>query len=81
MSKLLNKLVKISCCHWPALRDMYLHNWPQNMVGFYTVDNYIKWVERKPSLTENGNFQFFSLNGNWQDGTFIVAVSSMFQTP
>lgn len=71
---MLNKLVKIPTHHWKELRDMYLRDWPKNMVGYYTVNNYIKWIEKRPSMIDNGNFTFLSLNNDWQDGTFIITV-------
>ncbi|XP_063701906.1 uncharacterized protein LOC134831981 [Culicoides brevitarsis] len=65
----MNKLVEIPPSEWPALRDSFLPNWPSEHVGYYLVDNYVKWVEKDPNIK---NLKFYSLNGDWSDGTFVV---------
>lgn len=68
-----DKLVEIPVNEWLELRDLYLDNWPENMNGYYTMDNFINWVIRKPDIK---HLWVYSLNGDWSDGTFIVVVLS-----
>ena len=65
-------LLTIPSTEWPHLRDLYLVNWPENCYGFYTIDNYVKWMEKGANL---GKYQIYCLNGDWSDGTFIIEVS------
>lgn len=58
--------------HWNELRELYSKDWPRNMVGFYTINNYIKWMEREPYTKK---LNFYCLNNDWSDGTFVVIVS------
>lgn len=68
-----DKLVEISNTEWTTLRDMYLRDWPTHMVGYNTLDNYVRWNKIKPNIK---NLHVYSLNGDWQeDGTFVVIVS------
>lgn len=66
------KIIEIPTENWPELRDLYLSEWPVNMLGYYTVDNFIKWVEKEPDIK---NLHVYSLNGDWSDGTFAIVVS------
>lgn len=66
-----NKLVKIPVGSLPALRALYEKDWPNNLVGYHTVDNYIRWYEKLPDIK---NLECFSLNGDWSDGTFLIIV-------
>lgn len=53
----------------PALRDLFLVDWPRYISAYYTIDNYINWMWL-------GDVQFFCLNGDWKkNGTFIIKVS------
>lgn len=55
---------------WPELRDLYEANWPVNLVAYHTVDNFIQWHRRDPSIR---NLTFYSLNGDWRkDGTYVI---------
>lgn len=68
-----DKLIEIPQSEWATLRDMYLSDWPTHMVGFYTVDNYVRWNKIKSDIK---HLHVYSLNGDWQrDGTFVVVVS------
>lgn len=68
-----DKLVEIPPLKWRTLRDMYLRDWPTHMVGYYTMDNYIRWKSIKSDIKL---LHVYSLNGDWQqDGLFIVVVS------
>lgn len=70
-----NKLVKIPVESLPALRDLYKKDWPDNLVGYHTVDNYIRWYEKVPDIK---NLECLSLNGDWSDGTFLIVVRFSF---
>lgn len=67
-----HKLVEIDRSELVQLRNLYLVNWPENMLGYYTVENFIRWLEKEPTL---GNLVFYSLNGDWSDGTFVAIVT------
>lgn len=67
-----DKLIEIPSYQWINLRDLYLKNWPENLLGYYTIDNYIRWIEK---LTTIEQLFIYSLNGDWSDGTFAVIVS------
>lgn len=45
------------------------------MLGYYTVDNFIRWFERKTTIK---NLIFYSLNGDLSDGTFVAIVNIKF---
>lgn len=64
-----DKLTEIPCAQWSELRDMYLCDWPTNMMGYYTIDNFIRWTEKKPDID---HLHVYSLNNDWSDGTFLV---------
>lgn len=66
---MLDKLVEIPVADWPALRDLYKEDWPRNHVGYYTLDNFIRWVNLDPNIK---HLKVLSLNGDWSDGTFVI---------
>lgn len=68
----MNQLIEIRSIDWPELRDKFLDNWPDDHVGYYLVDNYIRWIAKEPNIQ---NLSFYSLNGDLSDGTFVVVVS------
>lgn len=69
----MNSLENIPLEQLPQLRDLYKVNWPENIVGFHFLDNYIKWFAKNPSDMEH--IQIFSYNGTWnENGTFVVIV-------
>lgn len=67
-----DKLVEINRVDLSQLRDLYLVNWPVNLLGYYTVDNFIRWIEKDLTIK---NLIFYSLNGDWSDGTFVAIVN------
>ena len=69
---MVNKLVEISRSDLPKLQDLYLRDWPENIIGFYTLNNFIIWSNIDPNIK---NLSFYSLNGEWNDGTFLIVVS------
>jgi hypothetical protein len=65
-------LVEIPRESLSKLKDLFLINWPQYINANYTVDNYIRWLNLSPDMS---NVTFWSLNGEWsQNGTFILIV-------
>lgn len=72
-----DNLVEINRSELPQLRDLYLIDWPENMQGYYTVDNFIRWFEKKPIIK---NLVLYCLNGDWSDGTFVAIVNNQFST-
>ncbi|XP_017105332.2 uncharacterized protein [Drosophila bipectinata] len=52
------------------LQKLYLKEWPRNCVGYFWLDNYLRWLKQKPNLP---HLTFFTLNNDWQsDGLFIL---------
>lgn len=69
----MNFLEKIPLEQLPQLKDLYKADWPESIVGFHTLDNYIKWFSKSPSESEH--VRVFSYNGTWnENGTFIIIV-------
>lgn len=66
-----SKLVAVPQSELTTLRDLYLQNWPQNCVGYYTLDNFIRWLEKDPNTKA---LSILTLNNNdWRtDGTFVI---------
>ncbi|XP_055375839.1 uncharacterized protein LOC129608380 [Condylostylus longicornis] len=75
--ELLNKchLMKLQPPMWPELRDLYLENWPHNMVGYYTLDNFIRWTRLKGTI-RNLTIYVLALNNRSiperTSGSFII---------
>lgn len=70
-----DQLVQIPQTEWTQLRDMYRCEWPSNMVGFYTVDTFVRWTAESTSPIDN--LSIYALNGDWRDdGTFVCVVSA-----
>lgn len=63
---------EISQADLPKLRDLYLRDWPDNIIGYSTVNNYIRWLEKHLNIA---NLKFYCLNGDFSDGTFAIVVS------
>lgn len=67
-----NRLVKIPKQNWSELRDLFKVNWPENILGYSTIDNYYTWNKKDSDIKD---LVIYSLNGDWSDGTYIVIVS------
>lgn len=63
-----DKLVEIEREHWQTLRDLHLPTRPETYFGYCLLDNYIRWFEKDPNDVD---IVFYSLNGDWSDGTFF----------
>jgi hypothetical protein len=71
----MDELIEISKDSLAELRDLYKKNWPLNNIGFYTIDNYIRWFQKESSIE---NLKILSLNGDWSDGTYVIVVKIKF---
>lgn len=70
-----DKLIAIESKNWTALRDLYSSSDPNTIYSHCTVDNYIQWLGKEPHAVD---WIFYSLNGDWSDGTFAVVVSGYY---
>lgn len=57
--------------NWLQLKALYLPETPETILGLSTINNYIRWNELDSKID---NLVFYSLNGDWSDGTFAVVV-------
>lgn len=69
-----DKLTIIPKNEWSLLRDLHLPDWPSNVTAYYAIDSYINWCELNSELGQA--VRFYSLNDDWQDGTFLIVVNS-----
>ncbi|CAD7087512.1 unnamed protein product [Hermetia illucens] len=65
----MDKLVEIPLDDLIALREKYRLRLADQGLGFFVLNNYIKWLQQDPNM---GNFHTYSLNGDWSDGTFVT---------
>lgn len=72
VDKMVSRLSEIHPSNWSALRDKYLIDWPKNMLGYYTIDNFVRWIAIEPNIV---NLHVYALDDDWCDGTFAVVVS------
>lgn len=54
------------------LRDLLLQDWPKHVVGYHTVDNFVRWYEQDPDYPDA---TIYCLDGDWSDGTYVILVS------
>uniref|UniRef100_A0A1A9WXN2 N-acetyltransferase domain-containing protein n=1 Tax=Glossina brevipalpis TaxID=37001 RepID=A0A1A9WXN2_9MUSC len=74
MSSNSNELVEITDINkLNELRDSYrrnISNWSQHCVGYYCLDNYIRWKEREPSIK---HLKIYTLNDcDRSEGLYII---------
>ncbi|XP_031629456.1 uncharacterized protein LOC116344820 isoform X2 [Contarinia nasturtii] len=62
-------ILKIESKNWEELRELYLPETPETILGLGIISNYLRWIQRDASIA---NLTFYSLNGDWSDGTFVV---------
>lgn len=67
-----DSLVQIEQKDLPILKELYAPDGIKNYIAFTTIDNYIRWFEQDPNIK---HVNFFCLNGDFSDGTFVVTVS------
>lgn len=70
--RFVDKLVKIKRKEWPKLRDLYSTHLSDSHIGYYTLDNYIRWLTQDSKVK---NIAIYCLNGDFSDGTFVAVVS------
>lgn len=64
-------LIEIKCNDWIKLKEIFSPETPKSVIGLQTINNYIRWIEIDSNIE---NLHFYSLNGDWSDGTFVVKV-------
>ncbi|XP_055598405.1 uncharacterized protein LOC129747982 [Uranotaenia lowii] len=68
--KIADSLTVISPDLWPELRDIFKRDWPAHLVAYHTIENFIDWHRRDPTIK---NLTCYSLNGEWRkDGTYLM---------
>lgn len=68
----MDKLVEIHPKDLPALKILYKENISNGFLASMAIDNYIRWFKLDQNLT---NVNFFCLNGDFCDGTFVLIAS------
>lgn len=66
-----DKLTEIARNDLFQLRILYSPDESKNYTSFTAIDTYIRWFEQDPNVK---HIKFFSLNGDFSDGTFVVTV-------
>lgn len=75
-----HQLLEIPAGDWPALRDLFAPNWPEHILGYSIVRNFIEWREKNAG-EDIRNLKLYSLDGDWQsDGTFLVVVGVVYSS-
>lgn len=67
-----DQIVEIDKKDLPALKELYIPDGVKNYIAYTTIDNYIRWFEQDLNIK---HIEFFCLNGDFSDGTFVVTVS------
>lgn len=67
--------IEIDCEDWNDLRDLYLPETPETILGLATISNYIEWHKKEETIE---NLTIYSLNGDWSDGTFVLLVRFLY---
>lgn len=65
-------LVRIGLKDLAILKKLFKDRGPTIYVTYTAIKNYNNWIEKNPKIE---NCEFFSLNGDFADGTFVVIVS------
>lgn len=68
-----DQLIEISRKDWPKLSALYESEGSRGYIGYFTVNNYIRWFEQDPNVKY---VNFYCLNGDFSDGAFVVTVSN-----
>lgn len=54
------------------LKELHLIDWPKHCVGFFWLDNYLRWLAKNPGMKY---LTFYTLDANWRrDGLFLLVV-------
>lgn len=70
-----DNLVKIDRNKLPKLRSLFDKNEKKSFFAYMVINNYIRWFEEDPDLEY---VNFFCLNDDFSDGTFVVTVRKHF---
>lgn len=70
-----DSLIKVDKTKLPKLRNLYAKHDEKTFLSYMVINNYIRWFEKDPSLKY---VEFFCLNGDISDGTYVVTVSCHF---
>lgn len=68
-----DRLVEVDRKDLPKLKELYTPDGSKSYIAYTTIDNYIRWFEQNPNVK---HINIFCLNGNFDDGTFVVTVTS-----
>lgn len=69
-----HKLIEIPHSDWPELRDLFLVNWPEHILGYSIVNNLLE-LQTKSGPSGIRSLKFYALDGDWKsDGTFLAIV-------
>ncbi|XP_017154489.1 uncharacterized protein LOC108163611 [Drosophila miranda] len=53
-----------------ALQGLYLKDWPRHCVGYFWLDNYLRWLQDDPEIR---HLTFYTLDNDWAtDGLFLL---------
>lgn len=73
------ELIEVPHCDWIQLRDLFIVNWPEHILGYSIVNNFLEWHQKCDKSSGIRNLKLFSLNGDWRrDGTFLVIVGELY---
>lgn len=76
MDSLMDNLVEIDVEDLQKLKTIFSSNdCNRSFLAYMTIDNHIRWFQHNPDIKF---VRFFCLNGDFTDGTFVVAVSIRF---
>lgn len=73
--KMADQLTKINVSELCKLSELYAakHDGDEVFyVSYMTIETFIRWFQQDPKLK---HVQFYCLNGDFSDGTFVVTVS------
>lgn len=69
-----DRLTEISVADLPKLSAIYAsrRNDDFGYISYTTIETYIRWYQQDPHLDD---VNFYCLNGDFSDGTFVITVS------
>lgn len=74
---MIDHLVEIKRKDWQILRNLYSQNTDQHYIGYATIWNCMRVVDQDPNVKQ---INLFCLNGDFDDGTFVMIVSKFMPT-
>ncbi|XP_055918700.1 uncharacterized protein LOC129950806 [Eupeodes corollae] len=64
-----SRLIPVPNDELTKLRDLYLRDWPKNCVGYYTLDNFIRWLQKDPQIKA---LSILTLSNNVESSVVVV---------